>query len=189
MKTHIISRWMIAIGLATTVCFFTSCSPSSTKESKHQELQTDDVAAVSDDKTEEGTDEEIAGDEIVALWELDPERTREAIRAKIRPSQVGGQLALNRVVKSLSESVLEFDLYADLSFDCRQVASGQSLEYRGTWSLDGDQVRLEQTHRKTSGGEVPEADLMTGTISEESIDLFHHHPQLVIPYVFRLRQK
>jgi hypothetical protein len=176
---------MVLIGLAATVCLLTSCSPSSTKDRQ----RTDDDAAVSDDQTTEGADKEIAAEGIVARWELDPALTREAIRGKIRPSQVGGPLALNRVIKSLSESVLEFDLYADLSFECRQQAAGQSLEYRGNWSLDGDQVRLEQTHRKTSRGDVREADLMTGTIGEQSIDLLHHNPQLTIPYVFRLRQE
>jgi len=144
---------------------------------------------VSDDQTEEGTNEEIPADGIVARWQLDPALPREAIRGKISPSQVGGQLNLNRIIKTLSESVLEFNLCADLSFECRQEAAGISEEYSGTWSLDGDQVRLEQTHRKTSRGDVLEADLMTGTIGEKSIDLLHHNLQLTVPYVFRLRQE
>ena len=155
---------VIVLGLAALVCLLASCSSGSTKEAARQEQQQDDVATVSDDQTEEAADDDGADEgpvEVIARWELDPKPTATVMREKIRPHQVGGQSALNQLIRMISGSVLEFDLLSDGSFECRQFVQNTWVNYSGNWSLDGDQVRLEQTHRQTDDGEVPEEDLMT----------------------------
>lgn len=171
MKTLINSQWMVAIGLATAVCLLTSCSSSSTKEPQQQE----DSAAELDEQTE------VSEDDLVGRWVLDPEGTEEMTREKIKPAQVGGRQALNQYINSVTGSVMNFDLHADGSFDCYQTVEGASEEYTGDWLLDGDKIRFEQTHHF----EIPETDLLTGTVDGQSMNLLHHQRQFTVPIVLQ----
>lgn len=177
MKTLIKSHhWLSAIGLAAAVCLLTSCSSSSTvDEPAQQQQQEGDVAEESEEQTE------ISEDELVGRWVLDPERTEELTRDQINAAKVGGQQALNQYIRSITGSKMDFDLHADGSFDCYQSIAGTTEEYSGDWLLDGNNIRLKQTHH----GDVRESDLLTGTVDSQSMSLLHRQQQLTVPYALQ----
>ena len=117
----------------------------------------------------------------VGQWELNNDATVAKTKSDVNPIIIGGPTAKTSLLESLRTAKSEFDLKADGTFTCQEVMDSKKASYRGKWSLQGNQISINQTHRDGK----PEKDLAEGTLSGNKMDLVIKKGSVRLPFILK----
>lgn len=92
---------------------------------------------------------------------------------------LGGPAGKNKVVRTFKEGRLDFMIKADGTFTVKEVMDGVEAKYRGNWTVNGNQVSLNQTHR----GNKSEKDKLAGPVDGDTMYLILPRGPIEIPVV------
>jgi hypothetical protein len=170
--------WTIVIAASMT-CFAVGCDlgtySARTQETIDPNIANSVVAAPEPEEKKKARPQPKLN--VTGKWELDFEATKVECLAKL-PGQ-GVDAA--KTISNLQEMVLEFDLESDGSFTCEESAMGQDNEIEGNWVLNGNKIRLNQTHN--NGAE--ERDQLTGTVEGKTMNLVKKQDKVSLPIMLR----
>ena len=117
----------------------------------------------------------------VGQWELNNDVTVTKTKSEVNALFVGGPTGKDSLLESLRTAKSEFDLKADGTFTCQEVMDSKKASYRGKWSLQGNQIAINQTHRDGK----PEKDLAEGTLVGNKMDLKIKKGSVKLPFILK----
>ena len=124
-----------------------------------------------------------AGPVIAGSWSMDATATANLVKRKVNPLFAGGPADHQKLVDSIRDGQMDFMLKADGTFTCHEELGPLIADYRGNWTINGDQIVINQTH----SGDTPEKDRLEGTVSGNKMDLQNVSQTVKVPLVLRRR--
>ena len=83
------------------------------------------------------------------------------------------------MVRTFKEGRLDFVIKADGTFTVEEVMEGVETKYRGNWTVDGNKVSLNQSHK----GNKPEKDKLVGPLYSDTMNLILPRGPIEFPFV------
>jgi hypothetical protein len=139
-------------------------------------IQADPAAEKAAKVAAEAAAEQELAEEVLGEWVLDLDATLTESKASL-----SSVVDIDVYSAELKNSILEFQLYEDGTFSCRQAIAGEDAKYTGLFVTKGKLLILNQTHRE----EELEADQLKGELKKERLHLIHEQQGFEIPYVLR----
>jgi hypothetical protein len=136
------------------------------------------MPAASKMKKEKNDGPVIAGD-----WSMDATATANLIQRKVNPLFAGGPESHQKLVEATRKGRMDFQLKADGTFTCHEELGGMTGDFRGNWTIKGDQIVIDQTHH----GDKPEKDRLEGTVRGNKMDLKNVSQTVKVPLVLKRR--
>ena len=123
---------------------------------------------------------------VVGKWVLD----RETTLKQSFDSFGGAMTAINGFGNDIAKATLDFELNEDASFTCHQIMGSHEANYLGSFTIDGNVIVLNQTHRMEASllpdaPEMPveEKDRLSGELKDGKLHLIHKQGNTSIKYV------
>jgi len=131
------------------------------------------------DGSDKKEDDQPKGPVIAGSWGMDATATANLIQRRVNPIILGGPAAHKMLVKAIRNGSMEFDLKDDGTWTCKEILESQTADFRGKWTIKGDQIAIDQTHR----GNKPEKDHLGGTVRGDKMDLEMAKQNIKLPII------